>query len=74
MQEADYKNVTPRELKEKLDRGEKPVLLEILPEETYRRSHLPGARMMPMDRVRELAPQMVPDKNAEVITYCMNKL
>ena len=62
------------ELKKKLDRKEKVVLLEILPEETYRRSHLPGAKMMPMDRVRELAPQMVPDKNAEVITYCMNKL
>ena len=69
-----FTTISREELKRKLDRGEKPVLLEILPEETYRRSHLPGARMMPMDRVRELAPKMVPDKNAEVITYCMNKL
>jgi rhodanese-related sulfurtransferase len=62
------------ELKKKLDRGERPILLETLPEETYRRSHLPGARMMPMDRVRELAPKLIPGKNAEVVTYCMNKL
>ena len=62
------------ELKKKLDRREKVVLLEILPEETYRRSHLPGAKMLPLDKVRETAPQLVPDKNAEVITYCMNKL
>ncbi|HZN68649.1 MAG TPA: rhodanese-like domain-containing protein [Tepidisphaeraceae bacterium] len=62
------------ELKKKLDRKEKVVLLEILPEETYRRSHLPGAKMLPLDNVRETAPKVVPDKNAEVITYCMNKL
>jgi len=62
------------ELKKKLDRREKVVLLEILPEETYRRSHLPGAKMLPLDKVRETAPKVVPDKNAEVITYCMNKL
>jgi len=62
------------ELKKKLDRKEKVVLLEILPEETYRRSHLPGAKMLPLDKVRETAPKVVPDKNAEVITYCMNKL
>jgi len=62
------------ELKKKLDRKEKVVLLEILPEETYRRSHLPGAKMLPLDKVRETAPKLVPDKNAEVITYCMNKL
>ena len=62
------------ELKKKLDRKEKVVLLEILPEDTYRRSHLPGAKMLPLDKVRETAPKLVPDKNAEVITYCMNKL
>ena len=62
------------ELKKKLDRKEKVVLLEILPEDTYRRSHLPGAKMLLLDKVRETAPKLVPDKNAEVITYCMNKL
>ena len=62
------------ELKKKLDRKEKVVLPEILPEETYRRSHLPGAKMLPLDKVRETAPKVVPDKKAEVITYCMNKL
>lgn len=69
-----FTTISRDELKAKLDRGERPVLLEILPEETYRRSHLPGAKMMPMDKVRELAPKMIPNKNAEVITYCMNKL
>jgi rhodanese-related sulfurtransferase len=69
-----FTTISRDDLKKKLDRKEKVVLLEILPEETYRRSHLPGAKMMPLDKVREMAPKLAPDKNAEVITYCMNKL
>ena len=60
------------ELKAKMDRGDRFTLLETLPEEYYRRSHLPGALHMPYDQVRQLAPVLAPDKNAEIITYCMN--
>ncbi len=65
--------ITREELKAKIDRGERFALVETLPEEYYRRAHLPGAVLMPGDRVRELAPGLLPDKNAEVIVYCMNK-
>jgi rhodanese-related sulfurtransferase len=61
------------ELKAKMDRGDRFTLLETLPEEYYRRSHLPGARNMPYDEVRQRAPAAVPDKSAEVVTYCMNR-
>jgi hypothetical protein len=27
---------------------------------------------MPYDRVRELAPELLPDPNREVVVYCMN--
>ena len=46
------------------------VLLEALPEKYYREGHLPGARHMPHDRVRELAPSIVPDKAARIVVYC----
>ena len=62
------------ELKAKIDRGDKLALIEALPEEYFRRGHLPGAVNVPMDRVRELAPKLVPDKSADVVVYCMNKL
>ena len=61
------------ELKAKMDRKERFTLLETLPEEYYRRSHLPGARHLPYDQVKQLAPSVAPDKNAEIITYCMNR-
>ena len=61
------------ELKAKMDRGDHFTVLETLPEEYYRRSHLPGALNMPYDQVRQLAPSLAADKNAEIITYCMNR-
>ena len=66
--------ITRDELKKKLDRGEKVALVEALAPEYFDRGHLPGAVNIPMDRVKELAPGLLPDKNAQVVTYCMNKL
>jgi len=46
------------------------TLLEALPEQHYRKGHLPGARLFPHDQVRALAPTVVPDKAARVVVYC----
>ena len=34
--------------------------------------HLPGAINLPHDRVRELAPELLPDRGARIVTYCAN--
>lgn len=46
------------------------TLLEALPEQHYRKGHLPGARLFPHDKVRDLAPSVLPDKVAPVVVYC----
>jgi len=66
--------ITRDELKKKLDRGEKVALVEALAPESFAKGRLPGAVNIPMDRVKELAARLLPDKNAQVVTYCMNKL
>jgi rhodanese-related sulfurtransferase len=58
------------ELKAKMDRGDRFTLVEALPEEAYRDSHLPGAVNVPYDRVREVAPERLPDKDADIVVYC----
>jgi rhodanese-related sulfurtransferase len=58
------------ELKGKMDRGETFTLVETLAEVAYQHEHLPGAINLPPDRVRELAPRLLPDKGAEIIVYC----
>ena len=58
------------DLKAKMDRGEAFTLVETLQPVAYQHEHLPGAINLPPDRVRELAPQLLPDKSAEIIVYC----
>jgi rhodanese-related sulfurtransferase len=58
------------DLKGKIDRGDEFILIETLPEVAYHHEHLPGAINLPPDRVRELAPKLLPDKGAEIIVYC----
>jgi rhodanese-related sulfurtransferase len=64
-------NITRDELAAKMDRGDDFVLVEALSEEHYKSSHLPGAINLPYEFVDE-AERVLPDKNAEIIVYCMN--
>jgi rhodanese-related sulfurtransferase len=58
------------ELKRKIDLKDGFLLVEILPETAFHHAHLPGAINLPPDQVRKLAPQLLPDKNAEIVVYC----
>ena len=64
------KGIDRRELKDKIDRHESFVLLETLSPEHFQHVHLPGAHNAPPDRVKELAPVLIPNKLTEVVTYC----
>ena len=54
-----------------MDRGEDFVLVEALSRKHYESSHLPGAINLPYEFVDE-AERVLPDKDAEVVVYCMN--
>ena len=62
------------ELKAKIDRGDDVVLVETLDPEYYEDAHLPGALNLPPDRIGELAPEILPDKDADIVVYCMSSL
>lgn len=48
----------------------KATLVEALPEKYWREGRLPGARHLPHDQVRRLAPGVLPDRGAEIVVYC----
>lgn len=58
------------ELKQKIDNYDDFVLVETLPETAFQLAHLPGAVNLPPDRIGKLAPEILPDKNAEIVVYC----
>ena len=62
--------ISTEDLKAKLDRKESIKVVETLAPERYREAHIPGALNIPPEKIKELAPQLLPNKNAEIITYC----
>jgi rhodanese-related sulfurtransferase len=70
MTEQTVKTIDRDELQSKIESNERFFLVETLPEEKYRQAHLPGALNLPPDRLKELAPFVLPDKDALVIVYC----
>jgi rhodanese-related sulfurtransferase len=61
------------QLEEMLARGEDFVLVDTLGEEYYRQSHLPGAINLPLEEI-DRAEEVLPDKEAEIVVYCMNTM
>ncbi|HXT86623.1 MAG TPA: rhodanese-like domain-containing protein [Verrucomicrobiae bacterium] len=58
------------ELKLKIERKDDFILLETLAPEAYAQGHLPGAVNLPPDKVREMANDIAPEKDAEIVVYC----
>jgi rhodanese-related sulfurtransferase len=63
--------ISTKDLKSKLDQKQVTVV-ETLAPERYREAHIPGALNIPPERIKELAPQLLPNKDTEIITYCTN--
>ncbi len=62
--------ITREELEQKIDRNEPFFLVEAQSPMMYEDAHLPGALNLPPNRVTELAPALLPEKNAEIVVYC----
>ena len=60
--------ITTDDLKAKLDRKQVTVV-ETLAPERYREAHIPGALNLPPEQIKELAPKLLPNKDAEIITH-----
>jgi rhodanese-related sulfurtransferase len=67
---AELATISRDELKQKIDNKDYFFLVETLAPEYYNYKHLPGAINLPPDKVRELAPTLLPEKTAEIVVYC----
>ena len=61
--------ITREELRREIEEGGVTVV-EALPPMYFEEGHLPGAIDVPHDQVRELAPALLPDRDARVVVYC----
>lgn len=68
MREPYYENITPGELKEKLDRGEEPVLLDVREPWEFALARIEGSRLVPMAEVLDRLPEL--DPHTETVVIC----
>jgi rhodanese-related sulfurtransferase len=61
--------ITTDDLKSKLDHKQ-IMVVETLAPERYREAHIPSAINIPSEKIKELAPKLLPVKDAEIVTYC----
>jgi rhodanese-related sulfurtransferase len=61
--------ITREELQNEIAAGA-VVVLEALPHNYYADGHIPGALNLPLDDVEFRAAELVPDRDAAVVTYC----
>lgn len=58
------------QVKEKLEKGEKMVLVDVREGEEFARGHLPGARSVCKGILERDIEKTVPDLNTPVVLYC----
>lgn len=62
------KNLSPFEIKEILESGERVRLIDVREEWEYNIARLRGAELMPLSRFVDFAPMLNPDE--KIIVYC----
>ena len=66
------RNITRNELVDLIASAEPVQFVETLRAEHFAQGHLPGAVHIHFEEVQERAPELLPDKDALIVTYCSN--
>ena len=51
-------------------RRRRVVLVDVLAPESFAAIHIPGAINLPVADISRLAPQLLPDRRANIVAYC----
>jgi rhodanese-related sulfurtransferase len=64
--------ISRTELQHLIDTDADVTIVEALPASYFEQGHIPGAINIPHTEVRQLAPELLPDKDAPIVVYCAN--
>jgi len=62
--------VSSSEVHERLESGERPLLLDVREQDEWQEGHLPGAVHIPRGHLESRVEALVPDKSREIVVYC----
>ena len=70
IQEVGYMNITAQQAKEIMDSQEGYIILDTRTQEEFETGHIPGAIVISHDEVKEMAEEILTDKNQLILVYC----
>ena len=70
MPKAEYRSLSAKDAKARIDSGDKLIILDVREDYEFAAGHIPGAVLLPVGQIKDLAAEVLPDKNAEILLYC----
>jgi phage shock protein E len=67
---AAAESISPEALAERIEKGNAPLIIDVRTEEAYLEGHIPGARLIPHDRMGEYVESLSAHKDQPVVLYC----
>jgi rhodanese-related sulfurtransferase len=67
---ARIRECTIHDLKERLDRGDAVLLIDVREESEFARGHIPGATSLGKGIIERDIEEVAPDFNQEILLYC----
>ncbi len=68
---AKPKKIKPKDAAEMVS-SSRAILVDVRSPQEFRQAHIPGALMLPLDRLPSAAEKTLPDKDAVIILYCLS--
>lgn len=65
----NYRSITPQQLKEKLETGEKPELLDVREPWEFATARIEGSRLIPLGEMPDRVSELDPDRETIVICH-----
>lgn len=62
--------VTPQALADRIKGGDTPLIIDVRDEEAFLKGHIPGARLIPHDRMDEYTESLQDYKDQPIVLYC----
>jgi rhodanese-related sulfurtransferase len=69
VREPGYKSITPRELKDRLESGDRPDLLDVREPWEFEAARIEGSRLIPLGDMTSRASELDPQKETVVICH-----
>ena len=69
-QKAEYRSISAADAKARMDSGDPLLILDVRTQAEYDEGHIPGAVLLPNERIGQERPELLADLHQEILLYC----